>query len=195
MTVFSFMKKDILVLCPSTRIWHYSIAVDEKKSISVFLDEELRYQEEKDFLTRVDNKVKNYTLEKYHEKQHAFGTLSIIGNIGKSAQEVYTTYKLRGQIETMIDALKNIVEADRTYMQNQTALEGWMFVNLIALMWYYRILNLLKEHELNKTYSPSDFLLYLAEVKMVKINGTWQKAEIVQKTEDILKKLKIEHIT
>jgi len=195
MTVFSFMKKDILVLCPSTRIWHYSIAVDEKKSISVFLDEELRYQEEKDFLTRVDNKVKNYTLEKYHEKQHTFGTLSIIGNTGKTAQEVYTTYKLRGQIETMIDALKNIVEADRTYMQNQTALEGWMFVNLIALMWYYRILNLLKEHELNKTYSPSDFLLYLAEVKMVKINGTWQKAEIVQKTEDILKKLKIEHIT
>ena len=159
------------------------------------MDEELRYQEEKDFLTRVDNKVKNYTLEKYHEKQHAFGTLSIIGNIGKSAQEVYTTYKLRGQIETMIDALKNVVEADRTYMQNQTTLEGWMFVNLIALMWYYRILNLLKKHELNKTYSPSDFLLYLSEVKMVKINGMWQKAEIVQKTEDIMKKLKIEHIT
>jgi hypothetical protein len=47
----------------------------------------------------------------------------------------------------------------------------------------------------NKTYSPTDLLLFLSEVKMVKINGTWHRAEVVQKTADIMKKLKIEHIT
>jgi hypothetical protein len=109
-------------------IWHYNMVVDKNKSVTLFLDEELRYQEEKDFLKRVDNKVANYTIEKYHDKQHAFGTLSIIENIGKSAQEIYTRYKIRGQVETMIDALKNVVEADRTYMQNQTTLEGRMDV-------------------------------------------------------------------
>ena len=70
-----------------------------------------------------------------------------------------------------------------------------MFVNLIALQWYYRILNLLKKHDLNKTYSPTDFLLFLSEVKMVKINDTWHRAEVVQKTADIMKKVKIGHIT
>jgi len=70
-----------------------------------------------------------------------------------------------------------------------------MFVNLIALQWYYRILNLLKENEINKTYSPTDFLLFLSEVKMMNINDNWHRAEVVQKTADIMKKLKIGHIT
>ena len=176
-------------------IWHYNIADDRKTSITLFLDEELRHQEVKDFLHRIDNKVANYTIEKYHDKQHAFGTLSIIGSSGKSAREIYETYKIRGQVETMIDALKNVVEADRTYMQNQTTLEGWMFVNLIALKWYYIVLNLLKEHNLNKEYSPADFLLFLKEVKMVKINDNWQRAEIIEKTAGIMRKLKMGHIT
>ena len=50
-----------------------------------------------------------------------------------------------------------------------TTLEGWMFINLIALKWYYVILNLLKKHELNKKYSPTDFLMFLVEVKIMKI--------------------------
>ena len=95
----------------------------------------------------------------------------------------------------MIDTLKNIVEADRTYMQNQSALEGWMFVNMIALKWYYQILNLLKKHELNKKYSPADFLLFLAEIKKVKINGTWQNAEMTRKNRELMQKLKIIPIT
>jgi len=30
--------------------------------------------------------------------------------------------------------------------QNELALEGWMFINMIALKWYYVILNKLKKH-------------------------------------------------
>ena len=95
----------------------------------------------------------------------------------------------------MIDTLKNVVDADRTCMQNELALEGWMFVNMIALKWYYLILNMLKKHELNKKYSPADFLLFLSEVKMVKINNTWQRAEITRKTLDLMQKVGIEPIT
>ena len=113
----------------------------------------------------------------------------------KSPKETYVDYKTRGEVETMIDALKNIVDADRTYMHNQQTLEGWMFINLIALKWYYQILNILKKYELNNKYSPSDFLLFLSEVKMVKINNTWQKAEMTKKTFELLQKMKIEHIT
>ena len=132
---------------------------------------------------------------KFHDKQHAFGTIAVIGNTNKTPQENYADYKTRGQVETMIDTLKNIVDADRTYMQNQTTLEGWMFINLIALKWYYQILNLLKKHELNKKYSVTDFLIFLAEIKKVKINDTWQMAEVVKKSLEMLKKLGIEPIT
>ena len=128
-------------------IWHYANTVDEEKTetetetktkmVTVFLDEELRNREEKDYLNRIESKTVNYTLEKFHAKRHTFGTIAMIDNTDKPSRDTYVNYKMRGQVETMIDSLKNIVDADRTYMQNQVTLEGWMFVNLIALKWYY----------------------------------------------------------
>ena len=47
-----------------------------------------------------------------------------------------------------------------------------MFVNLIALKWYYTLLNLLKKHKLNDRYSVNDLLLFLGSVNQVKINDS-----------------------
>jgi len=176
-------------------IWYYTSTVDKKKNVTVFLDDELRCREEKDYLNRVESNVVKYSMEKFHEKRHAFGTIAMIENTNKSPHEIYANYKTRGEVETMIDTLKNVVDADRTYMQNELALEGWMFINMIALKWYYVILNLLKKHELNKKYSPADFLLFLSEIKMVKINNTWHKAEVTRKTLDMMQKVGIKPIT
>ncbi|MBE2281428.1 MAG: hypothetical protein IAE91_13640, partial [Ignavibacteriaceae bacterium] len=33
--------------------------------------------------------------------------------------------------------VQNIIHTDRTYKQNEGALQGWMFINYIALQWYY----------------------------------------------------------
>jgi transposase len=176
-------------------IWYYTITIDEKKSIPVFLDEELRNREEKDYLNRIESNTVNFTLEKFLDKRHTFGTIAMIENTGKSPKETYLHHKTRGQVETMIDTLKNIVDADRTYMQNQFTLEGWMFVNLIAMKWYYLILKLLKKHEVNNKYSPADFLNFLSEIKKVKINNEWLNAEVTQKTLKLLQKLEIVPIT
>ena len=181
-------------------IWHYTISVDEAnqrfdKSVIVFLDEELRNREERDYLERIENSAVDYSIDKFYEKQYRLGTIAIITNTGKPPCEVYADYKTRGDVENMIDALKNIVDADRTYMQNEQALEGWMFINLIALKWYYTILNLLKKNELNKKYAPMDFLLFLSEVKKVKINNQWYDAEIIKKTRELLQTLGILPVT
>ena len=176
-------------------IWYYTTTLDANKSVIVFLDDELRNQEQKDYLDRIENKVLDYSVDKFHEKQHRLGTIAIIQNTGKPPCNVFADYKTRGDVETMIDALKNILEADRTYMQNEQALEGWMFINLIALKWYYTILNLLKKKGLNKKYSPMDFLLFLCEIKKVKINNLWFDAETTKKTRDLLQSLNILPIT
>jgi hypothetical protein len=165
--------------------------VDEKKSVTVFLDEELRSREQKDYLDRMANGLVGYSIEQFHGKQHRLGTIAIIENTGKPPRDIFADYKTRGNIETMIDALKNVVEADRTYMQNEQTLEGWMFINLIALKWYYTILNLVKKHRLNQKYSPMDFLLFLSEVKKVRINNQWHDAEITKNTRELLQTLNI----
>lgn len=172
-------------------IWYYRYAVDEKKKVTVFLDEELRSREQKDYLDRIGNAVVDYSIDSFHEKQYRLGTIAVIENTGKAPRDVYVDYKIRGEVETMIDALKNIVGSDRSYMHNEQALEGWMFINLIALKWYYTILNLLKKSELNKKYSPRDFLLFLMEIKKVKIDGQWYDAEITKNTRELLETLNI----
>ena len=176
-------------------IWHYTVPAGEGKSVTVFLDEELRCREQKDYLTRFENKLEGYTMEDFHERQHRFGTLAIISNTGKPAPSLYADYKTRANVETMINALKNILDADHSHLRDEHALEGWMFVNLLALKWYYTLLNVLKKHALNAVYSPSDLLLFLSEIKKVKINGIWHQSEVTKKTAELARKIGIGPIT
>ncbi len=97
----------------------------------------------------------------------------------------------RNSIEIMIDAMKNILKADSSYMRNQTALEVWMFITFIALQWYYRIYKLLSEKQLLSKCSPQDLLMHLAEIKKLKINDSWHTAEITSKTQKLIDKLGI----
>jgi transposase len=176
-------------------IWFYSVQVDEKKRVFLFLDEELRHREETDYLNRIESKAQDYAIEKFHGKRHALGATAIIENTGKMAEEVYCRYKSRGEVEAMTDALKNILDADRTYMQSAHALEGWMFVNLVALKCYNTTLNLLKKHELNRRFSPQDLFLFLSELKKVKINKDWHNTESTKKTAELLKSIGVIPIT
>lgn len=175
-------------------IWHYCIPINENTKLFIYLDEELRTREERDFLNRVDNKIEGYNIDKYYQKQHAFGTIAMLSNADKEAGEIYTDYKSRAQIEEMIDSMKTVVESDKTYMQNEQTLEAWMFINYIALHWYYIILKLLKTHKLNDKFSPSDLLIKLKDVRKAKINGQWYNAETTAKTSNLMKTLGI-HIT
>lgn len=174
-------------------IWYYKTKLGEE-NIIVFLDEEMKAEEIKDYLNRIQTHPEKYSLQAFHEKQHSFGTIAMTSNLDKTSEQIFTDYKSRGQVETMIDALKNIIDADKSYMQNEQALETWMFINYIALHWYYKIFQLLKQYELNHKFSPMDLIMFLKEVKKVRINKKWHLAEITKKTSDLLKKLNI-HIT
>jgi transposase len=176
-------------------VWHYRLAVDAGKSVTVFLDEDLRACEQKDYLDRVEKGLEGYSMEDFHARHPGFGTLALLSNTGQSADALYAAYKTRGAIETMIDALKNILDADRTYMRDDEALEGWMFVNFLALKWYYVLLGLLKKHDLNQRYSVKDVLVFLSGIHKVKVNGAWRLAEMTKKSAELLKTLGIGTIT
>lgn len=152
-------------------------------------------QEEKDYLDRVAALPEYYNIEAFHQKTEAFGTIALLSNVeGSDAQHVFTTYKSRNGVEVMFDGIKNVLHADRTYMQNDDALQGWMFVNHIALQWYYIIYGLLKKHNQLKRYSVTDFIKHLYELKKVKINEQWLPEPQIKATEALLKNLNL-HIT
>ena len=180
-------------------IWFYSKEIDGRK-MYVYLDTHLREKESDDFLKRVeaneDKKEEDidtqYTEAAYKEKYETFGTLAVITNSDKSPKEVYVDYKSRCNVELMIDTFKNVLDADHSYMQDEHALEGWMFTNYIALHWYYKIYQLLARTDLISKYSAMDIIEFLQEIRKVKIDGQWYSKEATAKTGKILKKMGIE---
>ena len=74
-------------------------------------------------------------------------------------------------IEVMFDGMKNVLEADHTYMQDEQTLHGWMFINHITLQWYQQLHIELKGKGLLKKYSVNDYIQMLTDLKKVKITG------------------------
>ncbi|MFN7095385.1 MAG: transposase, partial [Burkholderiales bacterium] len=100
--------------------------LESGQKVITFLDESLRLNEEESYLTRIQTHPEAYTKEGYLSKKDSLGTLTLISNVkDKTAEEFYIAYKSRMAIETMFDGMKNVLEADRTYMQDEDALQGW----------------------------------------------------------------------
>jgi len=172
-------------------IWYYECKIDGKEMF-LFKDEKLQQREQKDYLDRIVTLPEEYTMEKFKARLDIFGTIAILTNApNQNASQVYTTYKSRNSIEVMFDGYKNIIKSDKTYMQNEDALEGYLFVSHIALQWYYIIFNMLKKLNQTSKYSVMDFVTHLKEIKQVKINQNWHIEPIIKTSQAILSKMKI----
>lgn len=170
--------------------------LSDGKTLYTFLDDYLRIEEERSFLNRMETqKEEKLTIVDFHEKIHMLGTFSIITNLKeKPPEDIYKMYKARMEVETAFDAFKNTLEADRSYMHSDESFEGWMFINYLALLAYWRILRVLMEKELLVKFSISDLIMHLSYIRKVRINGCWHLAEITDKTRRLLAKLDC-HIT
>ncbi|GHU16937.1 hypothetical protein FACS189472_03110 [Alphaproteobacteria bacterium] len=191
-----FKKTNEFFIYQKRIIWYYQYENAKKKYIT-FLDERLRVDEEQDYLQRMKEEQEGYTREDYTQKLHKFGTLTIAhsSKLSQTAEQLYGIYKQRNEIEVMFDAYKNFLEADKTYMQNRFVLEGWLFVNFLAMIAYYKLFDRLRDAKLLHKYSPRDIIEIAKAIHQIRIRGTWHKAEITKKTKDIFKKIKIDRLT
>ena len=172
-------------------IWFQEYTYD-RMSMFIYLDESLRLNEERDYLRRIGTHPENYSLPEYHAKKDTFGTLVVLTNLkDKEGIEIYQTYKSRMTIEVLFDGMKNVLDADHTYMQDEQTLQGWMFVNHITLQWYQHLYIELKTKGLLKKYSVNDYIQLLTDLKKLKINNTWHFNEITSQTGKLIGKLGI----
>lgn len=172
-------------------IWHYSYQTEDM-TIYLFKDEKLEVQEQKDYLDRIVSLPEKYNQEGFQRKIDVFGTIAMASDVpNQDAKTIYCSYKSRNQIEVMFDGFKNILHADKTYMQNEDALEGYMLVNHVVLQWYYIIYNILKKNEQISKYSVMDLVTHLKEIKKVRINELWHTEPIIKASIAMLNKMKI----
>jgi transposase len=172
-------------------IWYVSYEVPNcERRIFLFLDDKLKIKEQSDYLSRVTGKIEGYSMQSFHERKRGFGTIAMISNVvDKEPEAIYTAYKTRMTIEISFDVFKTILGGDKTYMQNEETLQGWMFVNHIALQWYYDIYHRLVRQGQIKKFSVQDLLDHLMTVRKIKINNQWEMAEVVKATSQLLNKM------
>lgn len=175
-------------------IWYYRCC--KGLPVWVFVDDSLKAEEEQDYLSRIETHPElGYTIENFHKKAHSFGTIALITNLeGLPASKIFGYFKSRVEIEQLIDTFKNTLKADKTYMRSDYSFEGWMFINYLSLVYYYKVYQQLLEKDLLSRYSPSDVLLYLSKYRRVKVSTHWVDLEIPKQTRKLIEILGL-HIT
>lgn len=171
-------------------IWYKEMKKDKKRVI-IFFDERLKTEEENSFLSRVQNKHAN--IEEFYRKQHTFGTIAVIVSSKKiSCEKTFQFLKARTNIENAYDAFKNVLEADKTYMQTDSKLHGWMFINFISLQMYYLIYGLLLKYKLLNKFSPKDIILHFSKVYQIKLSDKKIISEIPKTTRTLIEKMRLD---
>ena len=175
-------------------IYYDSYPVGNNRTVYLFIDEQMMIQEKRDYVMRIEKECNGYTQDEFVKKMPEFGTFSGISDMQTDARTLFLNYKGRVYVEILFDGVKNILGNDYSYMRDDDALEGWMFINHLALLVHHKIYALLKENNLISKYSVRDFIEYIADVKKVKINNEWVAEPIVSEQKKLLSKLNI-HIT
>ena len=90
----------------------------------------------------------------------SMGTIALATTIKeeKTPKEIYEIYKERELIEDANDAYKNVMRKNASYLQNTNSYYGWLFINHITLLLYYRVYNKIKEKGMTSKYSVADVI-------------------------------------
>ena len=164
------------------RLIKYSSQNIDGRKVYLYFDAKHAAEEETDYLRRVDDeKYENYTMETYACKAPQFGTIALMVSGDISADRAFVDYKSRCEVEQEIDVLKTDLEALTSYMQDNDRLEGWMFINFIALHIFYMIRRRLAESGLTKKMSTREAIRILCRQRIVRLNDEWRMAEASRK--------------
>lgn len=160
------------------------------RRVILFFDERLKAEEENDIVGHIEDG--RFGLERFYDIEHRLGSIGVVTNTGYSAEQVFELLKGRVEIEQGFDTFKNLLNGDRLYIRNESSLQGWMFVNFLALVLYYRLYTRLVRAGLLKRYSVKDAIIHLSRIMQVKIFDRWEYSEIPKTSRKLLQCLNIE---
>lgn len=164
------------------RLIKYTSQTLEGHTVYLFYDAKHAAEEETDYLRRVDDdKYEKYTMETYQSKAPQFGTLAAMVSEGIDAKKAYDDYKSRCEVEQEIDVLKTDLDALTSYMQDNDRLEGWMFINFIALHIFYMIRKRIVDMNLTSKMSTREAIRILCRQRIVRLDKEWKIAEASSK--------------
>jgi transposase len=94
--------------------------------------------------------------------------------------QLYALYKTRQEIEQNFKCYDDTLDLDTSFMQDQDAFEGWLFINHLALQMLYGILDYIAQTNLTVKYSFKDVVRTLKGIRANKINGQWRLTQFTK---------------
>ena len=165
------------------------INASRKKTVEGFLymfeDTMLRYEQESSFISRItEGREKQSHLMK---RRQEFGKIPVLSNLDLDPEELYKMWKTREDVEEAFDIMKNDLEEDKTYLQDDDSVRGYFLTILVALYIRYRILNILKDKGMNGKLSVNEVLTELSRVYLITVGARRVLSEVTKKAGDIEK--------
>ncbi len=153
----------------------------------LFEDTTLKVEEEKTLYKRIDEeKISNNELK--NMLNHA-GRIIITSDLDLEGEEISLMYKQRGGVEKLFDMYKNILYADKMYLQDDESIFWHLFASFISLYAYCKIEFAIKKNNLLHKLSPLDVLEEFAKVYMIKDGEREIISEVPKKVAEIDKVL------
>lgn len=183
------------------RIWYKELGQWDNdhpnRLLYLFYNKKRADIEIQDFQKHNSSLKKEEYVKKYKENYFKFGTITIVCPKKKFDEKIcipqnrYFNYKSREHVEDSISALKTVVGADVTRMQDDVAMEGWMFTNYLALCWYYIMRGIIMDKKLIAKFSPKAIFQMFIGVRVLGIGQQWKLTHILKKDSSALRKIGI----
>lgn len=177
-------------------IWYRKKASGNRGNfIYTFRDDHRKAELQGNYVEKVE---KHYGEQPRHPmdvlKETRMGYFSFCSNMDKHPKEIYLDYKERWDIEQCFDYLKNSVSTSASHAHTDEYFRGWAFLNHISLLYYYGLINALRNTNLSEKYSAEDILKLTKNIYRVTISddSEFKISAIQKKTQEILHTLGID---
>ncbi len=130
--------------------------------------------------------------ETLNQRLKRAGRILILSSITAQPQEIYELYKSRNMVENHFAAFKSLIQADKLYLRDATAVFGHVFIGFLCLYLYCRILNRIKQAGLSAHLSPQGLLLKLSKVYAVVYEEERRMTEVPKQVRGIAEKLNLD---
>jgi len=172
------------------RLIRYGKRRQEAYFLYLFEDAVLRMEEEKTLYKRLDER--KITREEFEKGHKSAGRILILSSLDRVGEDIFMMYKQRGHVETQFDSYKNVLHADRMYLQDDESVFGHLFISFLALYGYCKLEKVLKKAGLLRRYSPADVLEEFSKVYLF-TDGTQEViSEIPKKVAELEAKMGVD---
>ncbi len=156
--------------------------ISDNQQFLLFAEPSVIKELENSDFSKIEYLISNYSID----NQFTIEPLLLTTNLKNiSTEKIYTYYLAQYELKGLIQILKESFNADKSFLDDKNKMYGWMLINFVASLLYFRTTSLLRSKDLYNKYSANDILGFLLQIKKLKIDNIWYLSDSHTKYKEI----------